>query len=292
MAGRTFTGPTWLFMKATLEGVFMAETREHYEEELGVLENLIRDQIAGPEYPDVTAPASKRLITRVRYFLSEPYVFKEINGGWRIGAKNHPLTIKTTASEGFKYAKEVMRLNPVFIPDKFPNDIYAFVVYNRVHGWPSSNEEVSGMTPQERENHGINLIVQSGLRSLSHDEIKEKDRLFKQFNQIKGKLENQILTADQKEQLLEDRGAIGKRLADLVDKDGILRPQVRDVGSQEGKAMDNVRKGIKNMINIIRDDSDSPDTGKKIADFIEARITPLKNPLCYTPRAGDPPWEF
>ena len=270
----------------------MAETREHYEEDLAMLEGLIRGQIASPEYPDVTAPASKRLITRVRYFLKEPYVFKEINGGWRIGAKNHPLTITTTASKGFKYAKVVMQLNPVFIPDKFPNYIYALVVYNRIHGWPSPNEEVSGMTPQERENHGINLIVQSGLRSLSHDEEREKNRLFEQFNQIKDKLENQMLTADQKERLLEDRGAIGKRLVDLVDKNGMLRPQVRDVGTQEGKAMDNVRKGIENMIDIIRDDSDDPDTGNKLADFIEARITPLKNPLCYTPRAGDPPWEF
>ena len=99
MAGRTFTGPTWLFMKATPEGVFMAETREHYEEELGVLESLIRDQIAGPEYPDVTAPPSKRLITRVRYFLSEPYVFKEINGVGRSGQKIIPLPLKQPAAK-------------------------------------------------------------------------------------------------------------------------------------------------------------------------------------------------
>ena len=142
----------------------MAATKETYEAEKDYLDEVIRYQIDSPDFPDITLPEAKILITRARSFLKEPYVFKEINGGWQIGAKNHPLTIKTTASEGFKYAKEVMRLNPVFIPDKLPNDFYAFVVYNNVHGWPSPNEEISLMTPQERENQGINLIAQSGLR--------------------------------------------------------------------------------------------------------------------------------
>jgi len=270
----------------------MAATKETYEAEKDYLDEVIRYQIDSPDFPDITLPEAKILITRARSFLKEPYVFKEINGGWQIGAKNHPLTIKTTASEGFKYARAVTRLNPVFIPDKFPNDIYAFEVCGNVYGWASTNKEISSMTPQEREDQGINLIARAGLRSLGADEEDEVGRLRKEINNIDEKLEAQMLNANDKEGLLEDKESVRKRLFELIDKDGKMRQQTKDIGTQELKAMDNVRKGIKKMIDIIRNDSDDPDTGKEIADFIEARITPLKNPLCYTPRAGDPPWEF
>ncbi len=274
----------------------MAETKESYEAELSWLEEVISSRINSPDYPDVTESAAKILITRVRYFLKEPYVFKEINGGWRIGAKNQPLTIKTTASEGFKFAGEVMQLNPVFIPSEKPKEIYALHVSYAVHGWPESNTEYSnefyGLSPQERDVQTMGLALDSAYQSLTDTERENIDRLKKHIGELGDDINNPDINAEWKDEKVKEQNACIKELCRHYKNDGTFMNYSRVQESGQEKSRDNVCKGIRKMLKIIRDDSNDPKTGKEIADFIEARITPLKNPLCYTPRAGDPPWEF
>ncbi len=176
--------------------------------------------------------------------------------------------------------------------------ISALHVSYEVNGWPKSDMEYSnefyGMSPRERDEQVIRLALDSAYQSLTFRERENIGKLKEHIRNLEDDLNDPNIAnnAEWKDRVVEEKNACIKELCKHYKNDGTFMNYVHDQENWQEKARDNVYKGIRKMLKIIRDDSDDPDTAREIADFIDARITPLKNPLCYTPKPGDPPWKF